>query len=67
MIDRRGMHVFYYSLFLPYIMYCAEIWGNAYSTSSKCLFMLEKIVVRLICRATRVDHTHIYVYIYYRG
>ena len=37
LIDKRGMHVLYFSLFLPYIMYCAEIWGNSYSTSSKCL------------------------------
>ena len=25
LIDRRGMHILYYSLFLPYIMYCAEV------------------------------------------
>ena len=29
LIDRRGMHVLYYSLFLPYIMNCAEICGNS--------------------------------------
>ena len=29
LIDRGGMHVLYYSLFLPYIMYCAEIWGHS--------------------------------------
>ena len=46
LIDRRGMHVLYYSLFLPYfIMYCAKMWGNSYSTSSKCLFMLQKRVL----------------------
>ena len=55
LIDRRGMHVLYYSLFLPYIMYCAEIWGNSYLTSSKCLFMLQKRVIRLICRANLPD------------
>ena len=27
LIDRRGMRILYYSLFSPYIMYCAEIWG----------------------------------------
>ena len=61
-IDRRGMHVLYYSLFLPYIMYCAEIWGNSYSTSSKCLFILQKRVIRLICGATRMEHTNMLFY-----
>ena len=61
LIDRRGMHVLYYSLFLPY-MYCAEIWANSYSTSSKCLFMLQKRVIRLICGATRMDHTNMLFY-----
>ena len=62
LIDRRGMHVLYFSLFLPYIMYCAEIWGNSYSTSSKCLFMQQKRVIRLICGATRIDHTNMLFY-----
>ena len=62
LIERRGMHVLYYSLFLPYIMYCAEIWGNSYSTSSKCMFMLQKRVLRLICGATRMDHTNMLFY-----
>ena len=62
LIDRRGMHVLYFSLFLPYIMYYAEILGNSYSTSSKCLFMLQKRVIRLICGATRMDHTNMLFY-----
>ena len=53
------MHVLYYSLFLPH---CAEIWGNSYSTSSTCLFMLQKRVIRLICGATRKEHTNMLFY-----
>ena len=62
LIDRRGMQVVYFSLFLPNIMYCAEIWGNSYSTSSKCLFMLQKRVIRLICGAIGMDHTNMLIY-----
>ena len=51
-----------YSLFLPYIKYCAEIWGKSHSTSNKCLFMLQKRVIRLICGATRMDHTNMLFY-----
>ncbi len=62
LVERRGMHVLYHTLFLPYIMYCAEIWGNSYSSSSKCLFMLQKRVIRLICGATIMDHTNTLFY-----
>ena len=31
-INKHGMHILYYSLFMPYIMYSAEVWGNTYAT-----------------------------------
>ena len=42
LIDRSGMCILYYSLFSPYIMYCAEIWGNAYTANLKCCLVTEK-------------------------
>ena len=30
MIDKCGLRVLHHSLFLPYIMYCVEVWGNTY-------------------------------------
>ena len=62
LIDRRGMHVLYYSLFLPYMIYCAEIWGNSHSTSNTCIFKLQKRVISLIDGATRMDHTNMLFY-----
>ena len=58
MIDRCGLSVLYHSLFLPYIMYCAEVWGNNYVTNTECLVLLQKNVVRLLCGAYRLDHTY---------
>ena len=26
LINKHGMHILYYSLFMPYIIYCAEVW-----------------------------------------
>ena len=50
LIDRRGMHILYYSLFLPYIMYCAEVWGNKCSMFS---YITEKgYQVTLWCQET---------------
>ena len=68
LIDRRGVHVLYYSsathvsCHILCRAYCVEIWGNSYSTSSKYIFMLQKRVIRLICGATRMDHTHMLFY-----
>ena len=62
LIDRRGMHILYYSLFLPYIMYCAEVWGNTYATNVQCLVILHKRVIRLLCGAKRLDHTTMLFY-----
>ena len=62
LIDRHGMHILYYSLFLPYIMYCAEVWGNTYATNVQCLVILQKRVIRLLCGAKRLDHTTMLFY-----
>ena len=40
LINKHGMHILYYSLFMPYIMYCAKVWGNTYTTNIHCLVLL---------------------------
>ena len=62
LIDKRGMHILYFSLFMPYIMYCAEVWGNRYATNVQCLVLLQNRVVRLLCGAQRLGHTNILFY-----
>ena len=59
LINKHGMHILYYSLFMPYIMYCAEVWGNTYATNIHCLVLLQKRVIRLTCGAKRLDHTNL--------
>ena len=51
------MYMIYSTLFLPYLLYCVEIWGNAYPTNLHCITMLQKRVTRLIYNAHRCDHT----------
>ena len=41
-IYKCGMLILYHSLFLPYIMYCIEVWGNTYGTNLNCLVLLQK-------------------------
>ena len=45
LINKHGMHILYYSLFMPYIVYCAEVWGNTYATNIHCLVLLHKRVI----------------------
>jgi len=59
LINRHGMHILYYSLFMPYIMHCAEVWGNTYAANIHCLVLLQKRVIRLICGAKRLDYTNL--------
>ena len=56
LINKHGMHILYYSLFLPDIMYCAEVWGNTYATNIHCLVLLQKKVIRILFDAKRLDH-----------
>ena len=51
-----------YNVFMPYIMYCAEVWGNTYAINVQCLVLLQKRVIRLLCGAKRLDHTNILFY-----
>ena len=56
-INQDGIYMLYCSLFLPYINYCSEIWGNTYATNVECITVIQKRVVRLVCGARRLDHT----------
>ena len=51
------LSVLYHLLLLPYVMYCAKVWGNTYATNIECLVLLQKKAVRLHCGAKRLDHT----------
>ena len=55
LINKHSMHILYYSLFMPYIRYCAEVWGNTYATNIHCLVLLQKRVIRLLCGAKRLE------------
>ena len=51
LIDRRGTHILYYSLFLPNIMYCAEV--HIYNKCSMFSYITEKgSKVTLCCQET---------------
>ena len=58
LITTAGMCTLYCSLFQPYISYCNEICGNNYASTVKCLCIIQRKAVRLICNADRLAHTN---------
>ena len=51
------MRILYCSVFLPYINYCSEIWGNTYPTNINGIALLQKRAIRLLFDADRLEHT----------
>ena len=71
-IDSQSMNILYSSLFLPYISYCSEIWGNTYPSNVNCLVVLQKRAIRLlssflhvayikISRSSEIQNSYVYV------
>ena len=57
LLEYCSVYMLYSTLFLPYLLYCVEIWGNTYSTNLECIIMLQKRVIQLMHNAQRYDHT----------
>ena len=51
LITTAGMYTLYCFLFQPYTSHCNEIWGNNYASNIKCLCIIQRKAVRLICNA----------------
>ncbi len=51
LLNQNALYVLYYLLVVPYITYCLEIWGNAYPTHTKPIFILQKRAVRIITKS----------------
>ena len=56
--DRNSRYILCCSLFLPYLTYCVEVWGNTYPTNISGIFLLQKSVIYVMYGAKRLDHTN---------
>ena len=56
-LNANVLRTLYCSLFLPYISYCAEVWGNTYPSNILPVLLKQKKAVRIIARAEYLDHT----------
>ena len=58
-LNETGMKILYFSLFMPCIDYCSEIWGNTYRSNTLCISLLQKRVIRMIVGANVRSHTNV--------
>ena len=56
LLDRRSGMILYFSLFLPYLSHCCEVWGTR-TVQKKSVYIAKKAVVRIVCN---VDYQHPY-------
>ena len=47
----------YCTLILPYLSYCAMVWGNTYTTNLMPLYLKQKKVIGIVCNVKYRDHT----------
>ena len=59
LLNRSALFILYCSQFLPYLTYCAEIWGNTYKSNIQCIFLLQKKIVGIVYGANFKGHTDV--------
>lgn len=57
-LNEKAMLSLYYALFLPYIQYCVEVWGSTYTANIRCIALIQKKVVRILCNKDKRAHTN---------
>ena len=57
-LNINSLYTLYCTLILPYLNYCIEIWGNTNESNINRIFLKQKRVIRIICRANFYDHTN---------
>ncbi len=57
-LDHISLHTLYCLLFLPYLSYCVEVWGNNYKSTLQPIRTIQKRAIRAINKAGYRDHTN---------
>lgn len=57
-LECKSLQTLYYSLFLPYLLYCVEVWGNNYKTTLQPICKIQKRAIRTIYKTGYRDHTN---------
>ena len=56
-LDTESLLMLYNTLFLPYMVYCCEVWGTSCYSNIASIIKLQKKVIRIIFKVNRQSHT----------
>lgn len=56
-MNSKALHLIYYSLIVPYISYCVELWGSIFKTAINSILKLQKRAICIINKADYYAHT----------
>ena len=59
LLTRKALVDLYYSYIFPYLQYCNIAWGTANKTALQPLRVIQKRIIRIICRVAPFDHTNL--------
>ena len=57
-LNTDALKSLYFTLFLPYISYCTEVWGVTFKSYLSRIVKLQKRAIRTICRVGKMHHTN---------
>ena len=58
LLNKKCLHLLYFSLVVPYMSYCVEVWGNVYKTNIDPIIKLQKKAIRIINKASYLESTN---------
>lgn len=57
-LDEASLKLLYLTLIVPYLTYCTEVWGNACTSYTERLCLLQKKAIRIVTHKGGRDHTN---------
>ena len=57
-LNYKSLLTLYNTLIIPYLSYCAEVWGNTYRSNIQPLTIIQKRAIRIVNKVGYYDHTN---------
>ena len=65
LLNSKALHLIYYSLIVPYISYCVELWGSTFKTTINPIVKQQKRAIHIINNADYYAHTDILFFFFF--
>lgn len=58
-LNYKSLYTLYCTLVLPYLTYCAEVWGNTYKSTLHTICVMQKRAIRIVHNVGYHEHTNV--------